>query len=529
VIRRTLARSTFATLVTAMIVAGSQPAAAKDASGTTVVDAFTCGHAQLSRALRAVGSEQQVAGIRQIGFTAAGDSNNAYQGYRTRLIDAPERDGELRVNGAFDFATQRFAQRNEQTLRGGLLLRFSVIATGGEVVNMRLEERTYAKSKQPSPELAQAQAYDFPARFLPPLLLLRARENLPSVRCETDADGARTLAFNWDARTRYRLRLDDSGRTIELQALQPDLLDGDTLVRFVYAGDQQVSGLHFPRTVSVTRRTSTFFAMSLRDVTVNTPLADTHFRVPDGFTELKDPPGLTSAALAEHVWEVRGAGGGTYRTQVFEVGDHLVLFDAPLQAAVTRQIAAHIHEKISKKSIRYVVLSHFHGDHSGGLATYTDLGATVLATPSDADVVRRILAARSHLQPPVTASATPSANDGAKIEVVDKTLVLRDSENQPRLEIRRIQGSPHVADILVIHHPESGVLAQADLYSSLTPFNETYAFFADWVQRSGLRSKTLAGVHHDPIPIEQFLSLARRFDPAAPPAPGDAGHGDQSH
>lgn len=500
----------FAAIFAALTASSAGDAAAQDRRGTSMTEDFACGHVLLGRALQAAGGEQAVAGIRQIGFTAAGDSNNAYQGYRAESIDAPERDGAFRVDGAFDFATQRFAQRNEQALRGGLLLRFGVIATGDEVINLRLEERTYAKNKQPSAEQAQAQAYDFPARFLPPLLLRRARENLTSVRCETDLGGGGILAFNWDARTRYRLRLDDAARATELQVLQTDLLDGETMVRFVYSGSQEISGLHFPQGVTVMRRTSPFFAMALREVKVNAPFADSEFRTPDDFTELKDPPGMWSVAIGDHAWEVRGAGGGTYRTQVFEVGEHLVLFDAPLQPGVTRQIAAHIREKISQKPIRYVVLSHFHGDHSGGLATYTDLGAIVLVAPSDAGAARRILAARSRLQPPVTAGAPPTGRT-PKIEIVDKRLVLRDADGRPALEVHRIQGSPHVADILALHHPTSGVFAQADLYSALTPFNETYAFFANWLSRSGLPARTLVGIHHDPLPVADFQALARRY------------------
>lgn len=493
--------------------ASGAPRSDSGATQNNVAEQFRCGHALLADALAAHGGETRIAGVTQIEFALSGDSSNAYQGYLAARVDDPERDGAFTLKAAFDLASGRYWQTNEQRLRGGLVLSFDTTASGNTVVNMRNSPRTFTTSQTPAADAAAAQVYDFPARFMPPLLLRRARDNLTSVRCESGDKGERVLAFNWDARTRYRLIVAADRSVSELRVLQPDVLEGETEVVLRFNGRQQLGGLLFPQQVVLERRLAPQFTLALSDVVVNQAIAPERFAAPKEAIEIKEPAGIWSEKIAEGLWEVRGLGGGLYRTAVVEAADSLVVFDAPLAPAVTRQVAAHVREKISTKPVKYVVLSHFHTDHSAGLPTYADAGATILVTPSDEPFVRRMLGKRSRMFAPVTGAPAPAA---VNIQVVDRRFAIP-LDSGAALDVIRLRGSPHVTDILLAIHRPSGTALEADLFSGLTPFNETYAHFADWLERREPRVKLVVGVHHEPITAASLKEQARAYRRAGTP------------
>lgn len=489
------------------LIASTASAQASVATQNSIAEQFRCGHALLADALAAHGGEARIAGITQIEFSLSGESSNAYQGYLSARVDDPEHDGTFTLKAAFDLAAGRYWQTNEQRLRGGLVLSFDTMASGTTVVNVRNAPRTFTTSQTPAADAAAAQVYDFPARFVPPLLLRRARDNLTSVRCESGDKGEGVLAFNWDARTRYRLVVAADHSVSELRVLQPDVLEGETEVVLRFNGRQQVGALLLPQQVVVERRLAPQFTLAMSDVVVNQAIAQERFAAPKEAVELKEPAGIWSEKIAEGLWEVRGLGGGLYRTAVVEAADSLVVFDAPLAPAVARQVAGHIREKISTKPIKYVVLSHFHTDHSAGLPTYADAGATILVTPSDEPFVRRMLGRRSRMFTPVTGAPAPAA---ANIQVVDRKFAIPIAPGAT-LDVIRLRDSPHVADMLLAIHRPSGTALEADLFSGLTPFNETYAHFADWLARREPRVKLIAGVHHEPITAASLKDQARAY------------------
>lgn len=183
--------------------------------------------------------------------------------------------------------------------------------------------------------------------------------------------------------------------------------------------------------------------------------------------------------VADGVWEVRGIASGSYRVPAFESDDHLVVLDAALSNAVTRQVRAQIRQHIgSAKPVRYLVLSHVHGNHSGGIATWADAGATLVVNPGDQPFVEPMLAARSVFAPPVVAGPTGAQ---PKLWPVHDELTLSGSTSAERrhLLVRRVSGSPHAAQMLVLQAGE--LLTQADLHSDLAPFNPTSAHFVAWL------------------------------------------------
>lgn len=473
-------------------------ACAATSAQPSLTDQQACGQRLLAEAVRAVGGESALLQLRQVALRGVGATKNAYQGYRAADADMPTPDGRLGLELQHDLAGGRYRSTSWQWLRGGLDLAFTNIATSqGDALTLRHSERSFVKTT-PGREAAVAQAYDFSARLWPALLLRRARENLASLRCEGDA---RRFAFNWDTRLRLSLQLNDAALTTELHVLAPDPLDGATTVVWKYQGGQRIQGLHAPQRIQLWRRGALFYDGQLEALADWAP-SDAAYAAPPDFQPL--PPESTQRlahrAVAPGLWEVTGIGAGTYRTQVVEAPTHLVVFDAPLAAAAVMPVIAHIKQHISAdKPIRYVVLSHFHTDHSGGLAAYVAAGATLVVSPSDQPFVARMLAARSLLAPPLEPARVPEP----KWLVVERDQDLPDT---PGLRVLRWRDSPHVSDTLLLLHEPSRSLVEADFYSVYSPFNATFDYLARRLE--SMPVDRVLGTHHDPLPVAELQRLA---------------------
>ena len=72
---------------------------------------------------------------------------------------------------------------------------------------------------------------------------------------------------------------------------------------------------------------------------------------------------VTSKKLADGIYLITGG----YRSVAVEMKDHVVLLEAPQSEMVTTAIIAEVKKAIPNKPIKYVVNTHTHSDHSGGL------------------------------------------------------------------------------------------------------------------------------------------------------------------
>ena len=70
--------------------------------------------------------------------------------------------------------------------------------------------------------------------------------------------------------------------------------------------------------------------------------------------------------------------GGTANNLIVAMKDHLVIFDAPYGEQQSRWVIDAAKAKYPGKPIKYLVLTHHHMDHTGGMRTYVAEGATVV-------------------------------------------------------------------------------------------------------------------------------------------------------
>ncbi len=110
------------------------------------------------------------------------------------------------------------------------------------------------------------------------------------------------------------------------------------------------------------------------------------------------------------------------------------------------------------KPIRYVVNTHHHFDHSGGLGGYVAEGIPIITHEKNKPYFERIFRNRFTPEP----GRQPRSGRTATLETVNGTRVLRDSTMT--LELHHLKGNLHADTLLVAYLPRQKLLVQADAF-----------------------------------------------------------------
>jgi glyoxylase-like metal-dependent hydrolase (beta-lactamase superfamily II) len=203
-------------------------------------------------------------------------------------------------------------------------------------------------------------------------------------------------------------------------------------------------------------------------------------------------PATGEVAPGVHVADVSG-----FVVMFVEFRDFVVALEAPEAfvgleaipgARPARSASAEFRELIERrlpgKPLRYVGVSHHHGDHLGGIQSLASTGATVLVAPG-------------HRQ-----AALAALNGMGSLEIVSDRRTLTDGIRS--LEIWNVGKNPHTDENLFFWIPAERILFQGDLfyYSEGDAFppagRETMnRFFAGFLAEKGLEPLAIYGVHNE--------------------------------
>jgi glyoxylase-like metal-dependent hydrolase (beta-lactamase superfamily II) len=267
---------------------------------------------------------------------------------------------------------------------------------------------------------------------------------------------------------------------------------GDMLVETVYSGYQDFGGVMFPSRIVQSQDGYPTLDLTIAAVTVN-PAVD--ITVPDTVrTAQPAPVRVESAKLADGVFYLTG---GSHHSLAIEMKDHIVLVDVPQTEERALAVIAKAKEVIPGKPIRYVVTSHHHWDHLGGIRTAIDEGATIVTHVSNREFLQRVAKTPHTINPDrLAASKKP-----LKIQTVGAKGVLTDGTRT--VELHLLTNYEHTGDMLVVYLPKEKILAEPDAYSPpatpTTPLVITAIPYAvalyDNIQRLKLDVQTIAPFH----------------------------------
>lgn len=228
-------------------------------------------------------------------------------------------------------------------------------------------------------------------------------------------------------------------------------------------------------------------------------------------------PGETSvesAELASGVWMI---GGGSHNSVAIEFRDYVAVVEAPLDEARSLAVIQEVVRLVPDKPIRFVVNTHNHFDHSGGLRTYMHIGATIITHQRNRlfyESEQLDLAPRT-LAPDLMALHPPTeVSEGYTMEDVDEKYVLTDRERS--LELYYVQGlAAHVEGMLMAYLPDEKILIEADLFDSADTGaadevrRPLYQALIDNVRTIGLDVDTIAPIHGPAVGWDEFLEAGR--------------------
>jgi glyoxylase-like metal-dependent hydrolase (beta-lactamase superfamily II) len=173
---------------------------------------------------------------------------------------------------------------------------------------------------------------------------------------------------------------------------------GDLLVEFEYSNYRNMNGVQVPTRIVQRQGGLQTFDATIAAATPNPP----------NLTELLTPPpppagrgGAPGGAppqpaagpptperIGEGVFKI----GGNYTSLAIDMGDHILVVESGGGEARGLAVMAAAKQAIPNKPVRFVVNSHPHFDHAGGLAAAVAEGAAILTHRNNEPVLERLLA-----------------------------------------------------------------------------------------------------------------------------------------
>ncbi len=263
-------------------------------------------------------------------------------------------------------------------------------------------------------------------------------------------------------------------------------------------------GAHMP---NVSGGDHSFGLETLSDVQVN--VANAALPIPDEVRSARIAPvRVQSQRLGDGLWLI---GGGSHNSVVVEFRDHVVVIEAPLNEERSLAVIGEVNRLIPDKPIRFIVNTHHHWDHMGGIRAYVHEGATVITHEGNHAYYQEVLRAGPWILQPDRFSLYPPEewSEGYIFETARDKYVLADDTR--RVELYQVQGLAHAAGMMIAYIPSEKIVVQADLYTSgaQTPNASSRTFYRN-LQRLDLDVTTIVGIHGSPAPMAQFVEFASR-------------------
>ena len=277
-----------------------------------------------------------------------------------------------------------------------------------------------------------------------------------TVKTET-VRGAKKTAISFTApnKTRFEGLLNEQNLVERIVTWLDNPVLGDTAFEAVFRDYKDFGGVKFP--THIVQREGGYPVL---DVTITSvkPNVAAAFDVPASIRQTASPvsQAVQTEKISDGVWIAPGGA----RSVAVEFRDHVVVVEAPETEARSIAVMEAFKKVIPGKPIRYVVNTHSHFDHVGGLRTYAAEGATIITHAGNVPYYEQVWAN------PRTINPDRLARSGRKpvLEGLVGSRTLTDGSRE--LIMYHYAGNMHNAGMLMVFLPKEKILIEADSYTS---------------------------------------------------------------
>ena len=328
-----------------------------------------------------------------------------------------------------------------------------------------------------------------------------------------------------------------TGLPARIRTLDYDSVWGDVTYDLVLSDWKAMDGLQVATTRKYELNGRTVEEIKITEAKINAPIPAARLTIPDAFKagaskpptgpvpyqwvirrqfigtyldsdvpsyDTRATPGLRFAELAPGVQHVVG---GSHHGLIVEMRDHLIVFDAPVSDWHSNWVLGAARAKFPGKSVKYLVLTHHHMDHVGGVRAYVAQGATLVVGKGNGEYFRKVLAAPSTRNPDL---AVRDLSRTEIIEVADKRVF---TDGQREVHAYVIE-NPHAAGLLIGYIPAARLGFSTDIWSPGAPLpdkiNPNLAALVAGVKKAGISPVKFAGGHGSVADYAPLAALAAK-------------------
>ncbi len=240
--------------------------------------------------------------------------------------------------------------------------------------------------------------------------------------------------------------------------------------------------------------------------------------VPASVRQATAPPvRVESEQLAAGVYYVTG---GSHHSVAVEFNDFVAVVEAPQNQARALAVIQEVYRLFPNKPIRYVVNTHHHFDHLGGVRTFFHEGATIVAHATNRNFYKQEVLSYAPwtLEPDLLSLHPPTEfAEGYQLETVDIKSAITDGTRI--LEVYYVQSNPHSEGMLMAYLPAERILIEADLFTppapnAARPAQPSAAQMALYenVMAYRLNPSTVAPLHGRTVPWSEFMEIVGKTE-----------------